>query len=193
MPKSFAQAARSGNPQSTPRFAPVSAPSLFGEVLAPKPDWCIARTFSIGRSGNISEPKKALILWVSRDRSKPWSGLGVSTTSRLGKRLRHLLHLHQPRRLPLSPPPQRWPPNPRRPSRLLSPLPKRLVVETPSPFKGLLQPLLTQSTRVFFISVICFPTFLWRRSLPCTSLALVLVPLQTGEVQFLLVPSVDST
>ena len=48
--------------------------------------------------------------------------------------------------------------------------------------------LLTQSMRVFSVSVICFPTFLWRRFLPCTSLALVLVPLQTGEVQFLLVP-----
>ena len=66
--------------------------------------------------------------------------------------------------------------------------PKRHVVETSSPLQGLLRPLLTQSTRVFFVSVICFPTFLWRRCLPCTSLALVLVPLQTGEVQLLLVP-----
>ena len=47
-------------------------------------------------------------------------------------RERHL-YLHQPRRLPLSPPPERWPPNPRRLNRLLSPLPKRHVVEIPSP------------------------------------------------------------
>ena len=68
------------------------------------------------------------------------------------------------RRLPLSPPPRRWPPNPRRLNRLLSPLPKRHVVEISSPLQGLLWPLLTQSMRAFFISVICFPTFLWRRS-----------------------------
>ena len=53
---------------------------------------------------HIMEIKKALILWVSRDQSKPWSGLGVSTTSRLGKGLRSLLgrlgfggHLHRGR------------------------------------------------------------------------------------------------
>jgi len=48
--------------------------------------------------------KKALILWVSRGWSKPWSELGVSTMSRLGKGLRSLLeclgfggHLHRGR------------------------------------------------------------------------------------------------
>ena len=76
----------------------------------------------------------------------------------------HLLHLHQPRRLPLSPSPRRWPPNPRCPSRLLSPLPKRHVVETPSPLQGLLRPLLIQSMRAFFVSMTCFPTFLCKRS-----------------------------
>ena len=50
------------------------------------------------------------------------------------------------------------------PSRRLSLLPRRLVVEIPSPLQGLLQPLLIQSMRAFFVSVICFPTFLWRRS-----------------------------
>ena len=48
------------------------------------------------------ETKKALILWVSRGQSKPWSRLGVSTTSCLGKGLGCLLghlgfggHLHR--------------------------------------------------------------------------------------------------
>jgi len=31
-----------------------TAPLLFGETLAPKPDWYMAGTFSIGRLGNIS-------------------------------------------------------------------------------------------------------------------------------------------
>jgi len=43
-------------------------------------------------------------------------------------------------------------------------VPKQLAVETPSPLQGLLWPLLIQSMRVFFVSGICFPTFLWRRS-----------------------------
>ena len=33
---------------------------------------------------HITETKKTLVLWVSRGRSKPWSGLEVSTTCRLG-------------------------------------------------------------------------------------------------------------
>ena len=41
---------------------------------------------------------------------------------------------------------------------------KRHVVEIPSPLQGLLRPLLTQSMRAFFVFVICFLTFLWRRS-----------------------------
>ena len=99
-----------------------------------------------------------------------------------------LFHLHQPRQLPLSPPPQKWPPNPRCPSRLLSPLPKQYAVKTPSLLQDMLWSLLTQSIRAFFVSMICFLTFLWKRSQPCTNLALVLMPLQTGEVHFILVP-----
>jgi len=37
------------------------------------------------------EMKKALILWISRGWSKPWSGLEVSTVCCLGKGLRCLL------------------------------------------------------------------------------------------------------
>jgi len=37
-----------------------TASPLFGEALAPKPDWYMARTFSIGRSGNISQRRKRL-------------------------------------------------------------------------------------------------------------------------------------
>ena len=46
------------------------------------------------------------------------------------------------------------------PNRHLSPLPKWYAVGTPSPPKGLLWPLLIQSMRAFFISVICSSTFL---------------------------------
>ena len=42
--------------------------------------------------------------------------------------------------------------------------PKQYVVETSSSLQDLLWPLLTQSMRAFFVFVICFPTFLWRKS-----------------------------
>jgi len=57
---------------------------LFGEALALKPDWCMGKDLLHRKiRKHITEIKKALILWVSRGQSKPWSGLAVSTMSHL--------------------------------------------------------------------------------------------------------------